>query len=177
MISSHYAPTDLGRPLAEQRSIRELEAVKPLRAHEASRRWRASYDLILAQLRWYQLRLFEYGIGMDQIVRNELKARLLKYPKHNRWTIRETSRKLALPDSQNQKRFGVSPEELQQRYSAALEELAWVQKQHPGTPWASRAKWESRRPFGVTFGSYYRPPPKKGVKSRPRPKPPKPPKL
>lgn len=155
-----------------ERAIVALQKVRPLRAKEPSRRWRANYDLILAQLHWYQLRLFEYGIGLEQFVRKGAKNK----PTDNRWYIRETGRNLVLPDELNQKRFKVTPQELQDKYYAARARLEEVRRMHPGTPWATRAAWELKRPFGVTFGTYYQPPPKPG-KSRPRPRPPKPPNL
>lgn len=148
-------------------AINYLERVKPLRAHEPSRRWRANYDLVLAQLYWYQLRLFEYGIGMDQFIRLELKDRVTNNHRHNRWFIREDGRRMVLPDERNQKRFKITAEELQAKRKFALARLREVEKRHPGTPWAHRAHFEAGRPFGVTFGSYYQPPPKPG-KRRPR---------
>ncbi|MFQ5732600.1 MAG: vWA domain-containing protein [Planctomycetaceae bacterium] len=172
---ANRTPKILGMLRVFERAIRDLERVKPLRDLEPSRRWRANYDLILAQLRWYQLRLFEYGIGLEQFMRKDLRDRLVKNPKHNRWRIHESGRWLILPDARNQKRFGVTPEELKQKYQAALEQLAWVANQYPGTPWAKRAKWESRRPFGVRFQSYYQPPAPPGQPRKPRPKPTKPP--
>jgi hypothetical protein len=155
-----------------ERGIVSLEKVRPLRDKEPSRRWRANYDLILAQLHWYQLRLFGYGIGLEQFVRKGAKNK----PKDNRWFIRESNRELVLPDELNQKRFKISPEDLQEKFYAAKGRLKEVERMHPGTPWASRANWELRRPIGVTFGTYYQPPPKPS-KSRPRPKPTPPPTL
>lgn len=162
-----------------ERAIYEIERVRYLRAKEPSRRWRAAYDLIRAQLHWYQLRLFEYGIAMDQFVRVGMKQALAKTKgarQHNRWYVRETSRKLVLPDELNEKRFGVSPEVLKSKFEKAQGLLAAVKENHPGTPWAERAAWELRRPFGAVFRTYYQAPPKRG-KSRPRPKPTPPPKL
>ena len=156
------------------KAINHLEKVKPLRARERSRRWRANYDLVLAQLYWYQFRLFEYGIGMDQFVRLELKNRLTKNKKHNVWWISEdrsrNSRRMVLPDKVNQKRFNISPEQLKAKMQFALAQLRDVQERHPGTPWAKRAAWEARRPVSVSFGSRYQPPPKPGKRGPPRPK-------
>lgn len=160
------------------RAITRMEKVKPLRAKEPSVRWRANYDLIRAQLYWYQLRLFEYGIAMDQFVRKGLRERLTRNPKHNRWQLYETGRKLVLPDELNAKRFKVSPEELKEKYRRALARFAELQQEHPDTPWARRAEWESKRPFGVAFRTYYQPPPPKPPPNTPRrPKPTPPPKL
>ncbi|GAB4139243.1 MAG: hypothetical protein Tsb009_08060 [Planctomycetaceae bacterium] len=161
-----------------ERAIRKLQSVEPLRAKEPSRRWRANYDLILGQLHWYQLRLFEYGIGMDQFVRKGIAARKARYPKHNRFYIRETGRNLVLPDERNAKMFGVTAEKLKEMHQAALNRLEEIRKKHPETPWASRAAWEKKRPFGVTFNTYYQPPPPKNrPPAKPRPRPTPPPKL
>jgi hypothetical protein len=156
-----------------ERAIRYMEAVRPDRAKEPSRRWRANYDLILAQLHWYQLRLFEYGIGMDQFIRKGIPASKIKNPKHNRFYIREIGGKIQLPDELNAKKFGVTAEALKEKHKEALARLAKVRETHPETPWASRADFERGRPFSVTFRTYYQAPPKKrkAVK-RPRPTPP-----
>lgn len=155
-----------------QQAINEIERVRYERSQEPSRRWRAAYDLIRAQLYWYQLRLFEYGIGMDQFVRKGMQRK----PKHNRWLIRESSRNLVLPDELNEKRFNIDGDTLKEMYEKAQGLLASVKERHPGTPWAERAAWEMKRPFGVVFRTYYQPPPKR-TKTRRRPKPPPPPKL
>ena len=51
--------------LVEQ-AIALLEKIKPLRAAEATQRWRAGYDLSLAQLYIFRLRLYQYLLAMDQ---------------------------------------------------------------------------------------------------------------
>ncbi len=57
-----------------------LAQVKDLRDSEPSRRWRANYDLISAQLLWYQVRLFEYGIGLEQFARVGVPQEVQKEP-------------------------------------------------------------------------------------------------
>ncbi|MCA9070564.1 MAG: hypothetical protein KDA84_16650, partial [Planctomycetaceae bacterium] len=159
-----------------QQARRHLASVEDLRDSEPSRRWRANYDLISAQLLWYQVRLFEYAIGLEQFARKGVPARLKENPKHNRWYIREDPSDFVLPDELQQKLLGVSPEELEQVRDKALEGLRKVQEEHAGTPWSRRAEWEINRKTGVQFRTYYQAPPKpsKPVK---RPKPPPPPKL
>lgn len=159
-----------------QQARRHLASVKDLRDSEPSRRWRANYDLISAQLLWYQVRLFEYAIGLEQFARKGVPARLKENPKHNRWYIREDPSEFVLPDELQQKLLGVTPDELEQVRDNAIEGLEAVKKLHAGTPWSRRAEWELKRKTGVQFRTYYQPPPKP-TKSKPRPKPPAPPKL
>lgn len=160
-----------------QQARRHLASVKDLRDSEPSRRWRANYDLISAQLLWYQVRLFEYGIGLEQFARKGVPARLKANPKHNRWFIREDPSEFVLPDELQQKLLGVSPEELEQVRDRAIAGLKQVEAEHAGTPWARRAEWELKRKTGVQFGSYYQAPPKPTKNKKPRPSPPPPPKL
>ncbi|MBW3538977.1 MAG: VWA domain-containing protein [Planctomycetes bacterium] len=155
---------------------KHLERVRPLREREPSLRWRANYDLIQAQLYWYRLRLFEYALGLDQFVKAGLAESLVKNPMHNRWYVREAPSDWVYPDEAQQKLFKISPDDLKVMHKTAQEQFAHVQELHPGSPWFRRAEFELGRKFGVTFGTYYQPPPKPGP-SPPRPKPTPPPKL
>lgn len=159
-----------------QKARRHLSKVQRLRASEPSTRWRANYDLISAQLLWYQVRLFQYAIGLEQFARKGVPARLKEHPKHNRWYIRENPSQFMLPDEVQQKLLGVTPDELKTVHDQAVAGLEKVQELHPGTPWARRAEWELNRKSGIQFRTYqHKPSPSKpNVK---RPKPPPPPKL
>ena len=42
---------------------------KHLREQEADPRWRANYDIILAQLIAYQARIYEYGVALDDFIK------------------------------------------------------------------------------------------------------------
>jgi hypothetical protein len=158
-----------------------LEKVKKLRGKEASLRWRASYDLIYAQLFAYRVRLMQYMIGLRQ-GQASLAARKAQgkfsHPKANRWNVRHGVAKLLPPTEIDAKVFGVTPDLLETAHKKAQEQLAMVIRTHPKTPWARRAEWEMRRRFGVSFRDWYykAPSPPKGP-SKPRPKPPAPPKL
>lgn len=63
-----------------QQARRHLGRVKDERDKEPSKRWRANYDLISAQLLWYQVRLFEYAIGLEQFARKGIPAQVQKNP-------------------------------------------------------------------------------------------------
>ena len=160
---------------AMQEARRHLARVKDQRDSEPSQRWRANYDLISAQLLWYQVRLFEYGIALEQFTRAGLPARLKQNPRHNRWFIREDPSDFLMPDALQQKLLGVTPEELQQAFDQAVAGLKKVQEEHPGSPWSRRAEWELGRKSGLQFNTYYQGPPK-GNNNKPTPPPP-PPKL
>ncbi len=159
-----------------QQARLHLARVKSLRDSEPSRRWRANYDLISAQLLWYQVRLFEYAIGLEQFSRLGVPSKLQQNPNHNRWYIRENPSAFVMPDAVQQKLLGVTPEELQKAYDQAIAGLQKVQVEHADSPWAWRAEWEMKRKSGVQFNTYYQSPPKPS-KNVNRPKPPPPPKL
>ncbi len=152
-----------------------LESVRGLRAREPSRRWRANFDLIYAQLFAYRVRLFEYAIALGQF--GKTMPQRIKNPKSNRWLIQQGSRNLILPDPQQEKTLKVTGKQLKEAQQQALKQFAQVKQEHPNTPWSRRAEWEEQRRFGATFREYYQPPPRPHRPTKPRPKPPPPPKL
>lgn len=161
-----------------QQARRHLGRVRDQRDAEPSKRWRANYDLISAQLLWYQVRLFEYAIGLEQFARKGIPAKVQQNPKLNRWYIQEDPSEFIMPDALQQKLLGVTPEELQKVYDQAVAALEKVKADHPNTPWASRAQWELARKSGVRFQTYHQPPPGPPNPNAPkRPTPPPPPKL
>ncbi len=154
-----------------------LESVRPLRERENSPRWRANYDLMVAQLWWYKLRLFEYGLALDQFVRQDLPQRLAENPKHNRWQLREApTGEMVLPNTRQTALLGVTAEELQLAHDRGLELLREVEQNHPDSPWSRRAVWERERGFGISLQTYYQPPPRP-PSGKPERKPTPPPNL
>ena len=139
----------------------------------SSVRWRASYDLMNAQLYAYRVRLFEYGIALHQYGQNM--PQLIKNPKSNRWSIRTGVAKLVMPTEEQEKLLKVTADELRAAHEQALRGLAQVEQDHPGTPWARRAGYERQRNFGASFHEHYFAPVTRS--SKPRPKPTPPPKL
>jgi len=149
-----------------------IDSVRELRDSEPSVRWRANYDLIDAQLFAYKVRLFEYGIAIEQFYKSMPRRIASTMPLHNRWEIRHGAAKLIMPDPVQEKLLGVTADELVRYHKQALDQLASVEKLHPGTPWATRAKWEQGRRFGATFRSWhYKPPPPRPRSNKPKPKP------
>ena len=130
---------------------RRLKSVQPQRESESSLRWRADYDLILAQVMAYRVRLFQYMMALDQFSRS-LATRKFHNKATNRWTIDIGGGEMLPPDEQQLRTLKVSADELENARQAALKQFARVQQIHPKTPWAQRAAWEQSRGFGMRFG-------------------------
>lgn len=135
-------------------AIQILTKAKPGRAHEESWRWRAAYDLIRAQTLAYRVRLFQYLLALDQLVKNPPP---FKNPKSNEWDLAYT-KKLLPPDPVQVKLTGVNLETLKKQRELATQFYNYVIEQHPGTPWAVRAKDELNRGFGIYFREDYNDP-------------------
>jgi hypothetical protein len=135
--------------------IELLEKVKPLRASEATQRWRAGYDLALAQLYMFRLRLFQYLLAMDKHANNMPAP---KVPKANEWNFWWDKNSAIVPDQAQFDRlkaaFGMKMtreeylEMVKTEEAAAVERLKAITKDHPGTPWARRAETEIGSGFG-----------------------------
>lgn len=124
---------------------RVLLEAKPMRQQEADPRWQANYDLILAQLIAYQARIYEYGVALDAFIANPKSAA----PRRGKnvlvhWDIRTVK--------------NTRTEEAKPYIKRANEMFAAIEKEHPGSPWAARARWERNRGFGVDLQPEYRPP-------------------
>jgi len=112
------------------------------REQETSPRWQASYDLLLAQVVSYQVRLYEYGAYLEAFVRQPKQA---KSTKTNRWRIHTVDR--TIMHEQNA--------ELIERSKQLLQSVIAF---HPGTPYAARARWELNRGFGIDVAEHYHDP-------------------
>ncbi len=125
-------------------AVKVLERMKPSREQEQSPRWQANYDLILAQLMAYKVRIYEYGAYLDTFVKNPKQVPLHKPPDLNLeyWKITTCEEMLTKE---------VTGEYLE-RANTLLAECA---KNHVGTPWAARANWERKRGYGVTLEPVY----------------------
>ncbi len=137
-----------------QDCITLLEQVRPLRAQEASQRWRAGYDLAVAQLYVFRLRLFQFLLAMDKHANEMPKP---ENPKANEWNI-WWNRKTIAPDEAQYARLkqtfnlSMNREEYLAMVAAdekaAIDRLQEVIKTHKGTPWARRAEKEIADGFG-----------------------------
>jgi hypothetical protein len=148
---------------------RRLQAVRGLRDRESSRRWRANHDLILGQLMAYRVRLFQFGLALEQFAKT-LPTRF-QNAQSNEWAATLGDGEMLRPDETQLKQGGVTLEELERARHSALEQFKRVQKEHPNTPWAQRAQWEMSRGYGMRFVERYVPPPPPPAPNAPPPPP------
>ena len=130
--------------LAEAQKV--LEAAKKHREQEADPRWQANYDLIYAQSVAYQARLYEYGVALEEFIKNPKVAPLTKTP--NLTLLHWDCHTVAKLRTEESKPY------VEKSKALFLEVIA----AHPGTPWAARAQWEMNRGFGVDVRPDYHPP-------------------
>lgn len=138
-----------GRALLHLQYMAEAEkalaAGKRLREQEADPRWQANYDIIFAQLVAYQARMYEYGVALEDFMRNPKTApptrgtALLVH-----WDVGTVKK--------------VRTEESKPYIDRATVLFKEIQETHPGSPWAARAAWELRRGFGIDLHPDYHAP-------------------
>lgn len=128
-------------------AITDIEKIAKLRDAEPDARWRASYDLLYAQLLAYRVRVFQYLLATDQHVKDQPTP---KSPKSNRWD-RTYAGKLLEPSEAQVKATGVDLKELEAQRKKALDMYTKIIKDHPDTPWAQRAAQERGWGFGMQF--------------------------
>lgn len=148
-------------------AAKRLEKIKPLRKAEESTRWRANYDLILAQVYAYRVRLFQALLALDQHMKNPIAP---KNKMANEWHLQRTPKMLA-PDAQVVKATKIDMEELKKQEQIARDLLAEVVKNHPHTPWSNRAEFELAYGFGFTIIDGFRDPRYRDLKDIKFPKP------
>ena len=124
----------------------EFEKNLVFREKEPDPRWQANFDLMHAQLIAYQARIYEYGAALEDFMRHPQVVPLQKPPNLTlvHWDI-STHGKTLTQESQSY------IERASQLFNKLIED-------HPGTPWAERARWELRRGFGVKLVPDYDPP-------------------
>ncbi|MEM1067565.1 MAG: vWA domain-containing protein [Planctomycetota bacterium] len=116
-----------------------------LREQEADPRWQANYDIILAQLIAYQARIYEYGVALDAFIAKPKTAEPMRgNRRHVNWDIRTVKRTLT--------------EDAQPYIDRATSMFEQIKVDHPGSPWAARARWELQRGYGVDLYPEYRTP-------------------
>ena len=145
-------------------AVTMLERIEGERSKEESQRWRANYDLALAQCIAYRIRLFQYLLVLDAHVKNQPKV---SDPKHNEWNIGWTKQML-VPDDDQFKRVKTAfkLKENREEYLEVLKKeearsramFDEVYANHPGTPWARRAQFELGRGYGMHIRSGFRDP-------------------
>ncbi len=128
-----------------QTAQKELEKFKAARDREESFRWRANFDLMLAQLVADQVRLVEFCAMVEEKAKNYVPP---KDKKSNEWHLRTTTKTRTDAKTKPQR-------------DKAIALFQQVIKEHPGTPYAWRAEGEIRQGFGCDLIEYYQVP---GVK-------------
>ena len=112
---------------------------------EVSPRWRANYDLMLAQTVAYRARLLEYAAAMQALAAKPPNAPKIKgKTKMYAYWIHE------------QKALRVASD-IQPLVDRSRELFEAVIEKHPATPWAARAEIELKRPFGIGVHPRYWP--------------------
>ncbi len=145
-----------------QEAEKALEKVKPLRAKEASPRWRANFDMIYAQVLSYEVRMYEYGAYLEAFMQQPKPIKNILGPSRptNRWDF--ASRNEMLTEAINSDRRDTAEATFRQ-----------IIVEHAGTPFESRAKWELARKFGLALNESYQAPPYIPPPGVTAPKPPK----
>jgi hypothetical protein len=136
-----------------------LEKNREMRDAETEIRWRANYDLTLAQLIAYQARLYEYTAYLQEFVKHPQVVPLTKPPnlRLTYWDIRT-------------RKETITGEVIEPYVKKASDLFSDVIKNHPGTPWAERAAWELKRGYGVELRPVYEPPYRSVTNPQPLPK-------
>ena len=145
-----------------QEAEKALEQVKPLRAKEASPRWRANFDMIYAQVLSYEVRMYEYGAYLEAFMQQPKPIKNVLGPSRptNRWDF--SGRDEMLTEAINSDRRDTAEATFRQ-----------IIVEHAGTPFESRAKWELGRKFGLALNESHQPPPYIPPPGVAAPKPPK----
>jgi hypothetical protein len=144
-------------------AIASLERVAEFRKDEPKKRWQANYDLLLAQLVAYRARAAEYLACLESAAKKPPKPAEAPKPEMMlaSWSLRNTKELFA--EAKNKADV-----------DRAAQLLGDIVKNHPDTPWAQRAEWELKRPFGYQMVANFRPVPKPtDVAAKPKPPRPK----
>lgn len=142
----------LGRSMLKlNEGIKRLEQIRPLRDKEREPRWRASYDLALAQLYSYRVRQFQLMLALDNHSANDPKP---KDPKANEWRFDHVGKMLE-PTERQIAATKIDMKEIEAQKQKATDLFKEVIKEHPGTPWANRAQQEQGWGYGVAFHDYF----------------------
>jgi len=127
---------------------------KRLREQEVSPRWQGNYDLMLAQLVTFQVRIYEYGVYLDYFMKNPKTAPQTRGAAIlNNWAI--TTRKITFAEKQELAKDYPDREKVLEYIQRGKQLFADVMKNHTGTPWAARAQYELNRGFGVELVADY----------------------
>jgi hypothetical protein len=150
---------------------------KRLREQETHPRWQANYDLMLAQVVAFQVRIYEYGVYLEWAIRNPQSDPFTAPPTKSpnltlvHWDV--GWRKKTFAEDQESDIPYPQRDRALEYMARAKQMFQEIEVRHPGTPWAERAKLEMSRGFGVHIRPDYDPPYQRvppGVKTIPVPK-------
>lgn len=136
-----------------EKAEQSMKDIAHLRNREVDPRWQANYDLMLAQLIAFRVRIFEYGAYLEAFQRapKPITNPLGPTRKTNYWGLGWRTELLTA-----------------EKHQAAMDEATRLFQKiisdHPGTPWAARAQWELKRGFGVELNEGYSDPRASSVK-------------
>ncbi len=136
-----------------EKAEQSMKDIADLRRREADPRWQANYDLMLAQLIAFRVRIFEYGAYLEAFQRTPkpITNPLGPTRKTNYWGLGWRTELL-------------TAEKHQSAMDEATRLFQKIISDHPGTPWAARAQWELNRGFGVELNEGYSDPRASSVK-------------
>lgn len=122
------------------KAIAAIEKAQPLRDASPSTRQQANYDLLHAQLLAYRVRAYEYGAYLTEFVKTQpaIPKPPTRMHEFRGWSL-DTVKKLSAGE--------ITRSDIEH----SRELLNEIVAEHPGTPWASRAKWELDRGFGIAL--------------------------
>lgn len=125
---------------AAERALRDS---RNLRDREKEPRWRAHYDLMLAQVVAYKARVYEYGAYLTNF---KVNPKPFDPPTANRvlgrWDLRERG-------------ATVADKVTKPLVEDATNQFRAIMAEYDGTPWASRAAYELSRGFGIDLVPIY----------------------
>ena len=102
-------------------------------------RWRASYDLAMGRVYAMRARAYGYNVVLANM---KVSPRSFRSKKNNHWQL----------ISSKNINGGISVKKLAERANYYLQR---VRKEHSGTPWATLAEYEMRRPMGWDWKEKY----------------------
>ncbi len=138
-----------------------LQRIAPSYAQESSLRWRAAFDLTVAQLFAYQIRLYQYEEMLKQLAAQPPVAKVTLQPGQSLyWSVRICTAR---------EQSWVEEEELEPVAREALQLYTAVLERHAKTPWARVARIELAQGFSVKLVPVVTSPPTPGGRSEPVP--------
>lgn len=123
---------------------KRLETLKKHREREPERRWRAHYDLMLAQTVAFQIKSYEYRALMESMAKKPQSPTKQPTADVSITFVVDHSDKTVAPESDDTKK----------KYAEARRLLNDVVAEYPDTPWSDLAKSTLARGFSVVLNQW-----------------------